>query len=106
MQEAELREYDLYCFQQQDSDRISALYCGTGADMPERIQAYRIPLTDVEVRSPVELRMPLAIDFGSAGTTAGICLEPRYLEETREFPLQKALRRTRSAMSRLPAGAV
>ena len=84
--EAGLREYDLYCFQQQDSDRISALYCGTGADMPERIQAYRIPLTDVEVRSPVELRMPLAIDFGSAGTTAGICLEPRYLEETRGVP--------------------
>lgn len=81
--EADLKEYDLYCFRQQDSDRIFALYYGTGGDMPERIQAYRIPLMDVEVRSPVELRMPLAIDFGSASTTAGVCLDSRYFEETR-----------------------
>lgn len=84
--EADLKEYDLYCFRQQDSDRIFALYYGTGGDMPERIQAYRIPLMDVEVRSPVELRMPLAIDFGSASTTAGVCLDSRYFEETRGVP--------------------
>lgn len=91
--EADLKEYDLYCFRQQDSDRISALYYGMDGDMPERLTACRIPLMDVEVRSPVELRMPLVVDFGSASTAAGICLDSLYFEETKGAPFAENMRK-------------
>ncbi|MDE5696407.1 MAG: molecular chaperone, partial [Lachnospiraceae bacterium] len=91
--EADLKEYDLYCFRQQDSDRIFALYYGTNGDMPERLSACRIPLMDVEVRSPVELRMPLVIDFGSSSTAAGICLDSQYFEETRGVPFAENMKK-------------
>ena len=54
--------------------------------MPERLSAYRIPLMDVEVRKPVELRMPLVIDFGSTNTTAGVYLDSLYFEEVKGTP--------------------
>ncbi|MDE7479348.1 MAG: molecular chaperone, partial [Lachnospiraceae bacterium] len=84
--EADLKEYDLYCFPQQDSDKVFSLYFGISGEMPERLSAYRIPLMDVEVRKPVELRMPLVIDFGSTNTTAGVYLDSLYFEETKGAP--------------------
>ena len=84
--EANLKEYDLYCFPQQDSDKLFDFYYGAGGEMPERLSAYRIPLMDVEVRKPVELRMPLVIDFGSTNTTAGVYLDSLYFEEVKGTP--------------------
>lgn len=84
--EADLKEYDLYCFPQQESDKIFALYYGLDGEVPERLSAYRIPLMDVEVRRPVELRMPLVVDFGSTNTTAGVYLDSLYFEETKGAP--------------------
>ncbi len=47
-QEADLKDYDLYCFDQQDSDKIFSVYHGLCEEIPENLTAYRIPLMDVE----------------------------------------------------------
>ena len=81
--EADLKDYDLYCFNQQDSDRIFSLYYEKSETEPEGIMAYRIPLMDVEVRMPINLRMPLVVDFGSTNTTAGVYLDSVYFEDAK-----------------------
>lgn len=85
-QEADLKDYDLYCFTGQDSDRLFSLYYGLDEEIPKSLVACRIPLMDVEVRQPVLLRMPLVIDFGSTNTTAGVYLDSQYFEETKGAP--------------------
>lgn len=87
--EADLKDYDLYCFAQQDSDKLYAVYYGSSDEMPEHLTAYRIPLMDVEVREPIALRMPLVIDFGSTNTTAGVYLDSLYFESTQGAPFAK-----------------
>lgn len=81
--EADLKDYDLFCFDQQDSDKIFAVYYGTNNEISENLSAYRIPLMDVEVRQPIPLRMPLVIDFGSTNTTAGVYLDSLYFENAK-----------------------
>jgi len=88
-QEADLKDYDLYCFDQQDSDKIFSVYHGLCEEIPENLIAYRIPLMDVEVREPIALRMPLVIDFGSTNTTAGVYLDSLYFENTQGAPFAK-----------------
>lgn len=82
-QEADLKDYDLYCFRQEDSDRIFSIYYGMEDERPEGMAAYRIPLMDLEVREPIPLRMPLVIDFGSTNTTAGVYLDSLYFENAK-----------------------
>lgn len=84
--EADLKDYDLYCFGQQDSDLIFSVYSGSGKELPETLAAYRIPLMDVEVRDPIPLKMPLVIDFGSTNTTAGVYLDSHYFESAKGAP--------------------
>lgn len=84
--EADLKDYDLYCFAQQDSDKIYTVYYGGSDEIPEHLTAYRIPLMDVEVREPIALRMPLVIDFGSTNTTAGVYLDSLYFESAKGAP--------------------
>lgn len=84
--EADRKDYDLYCFSQQDSDRVFSVWSGLGDGAPEELTAYRIPLMDVEVREPVALRMPLVVDFGSTNTTAGVYLDSLYFEQTEGAP--------------------
>lgn len=81
--EADLKDYDLYCFPQQDSDKLFYFYQNPDSGIPEGLAAYRIPLMDVEVRKPIRLRMPLAIDFGSTNTTAGVYLDSSYFESAK-----------------------
>lgn len=90
-QEAELKDYDLYCFGQQDSDRIFSVYYGLGEEVLQEIKAYCIPLMDVEVRKPIELKMPLVIDFGSTNTTAGVYLDSLYFENAKGAPFTEKL---------------
>lgn len=82
-QEADLKDYDLLCFRQRESDRLFSLYQGIPEERPEKIPAFRIPLMDVEVREPIPMRMPLVIDFGSTNTTAGVYLDSLYFENAK-----------------------
>lgn len=81
--ESDMKEYDLYCFPQRESDMLFSIYYGLGGEMPEHLSAYKIPLMEVEVRKPIELRMPLVIGFGADSTTAGVWLDTMYFEETK-----------------------
>ena len=47
-----------------------------------RLVVYRVPLLDFTVKEPVKLTMPLAIDFGTSNTTAGVYLDSLYFERT------------------------
>lgn len=87
--EAEVKDYDLYCFNEQDSDKIYNLYYGMGGMLPEHLTAWRIPLMDVEVRTPVSMRMPLVVDFGSTNTTAGVYLDSQYFEKVKDAPFSE-----------------
>ena len=51
------------------------IYNGDYGYLPEHLNVYRIPLLDFSVREPVELNIPLAIDFGTSSTTAGVYLD-------------------------------
>ena len=49
---------------------LFSIYYGLGGEMPEHLSAYKIPLMDVEVRRPIDLKMPLVIGFGTDSTIA------------------------------------
>lgn len=91
--EADLKDYTLYCFGQQDSDRIFSLYYGLEKTVANDLIAVGIPLMDVEVREPILLRMPLVIDFGSTNTTAGVNLDTQYFEHAQRAPFTEGLAR-------------
>lgn len=91
--EADLKDYSLYCFGQQDSDRIFSLYYGLEKTVANDLIAVGIPLMDVEVREPIPLRMPLVIDFGSTNTTAGVYLDTQYFEQAQGAPFTEGLAR-------------
>lgn len=78
--EFHIKNYSLYCFDQRDSALLYRIYCGESY-MPENLTVYRVPLLDFEVREPLSLNMPLAIDFGTSNTTAGVYLDSIYFEQ-------------------------
>lgn len=79
--ESEVKNYSLYCMGHRSSEILYKAYTGSLPSLPERLEVYRIPLLDFEVRSPVELTMPLAMDFGTTNTTAGVYLDNEYFEK-------------------------
>ena len=88
--ESAIKDYDLYCFPREESERLYALYEGKERGL-SALTGYRIPLLDVEVRPPIPLRMPLVIDFGSTNTTAGVYLDSVYVEQAKGAPFAQKL---------------
>lgn len=80
--ESNVKNYSLYCMTRQNSERLYRVYQGNYDYRPEHLEIYRIPLLDFEVRRPVTLSMPLAMDFGTTNTTAGVYLDSQYFEQT------------------------
>ncbi|MDR2889263.1 MAG: molecular chaperone, partial [Lachnospiraceae bacterium] len=80
VEDSEVKRYSLYCFEHQYSELLYQLYTGEETHVPEYIPAYRTALLDFEVRQPVNLVMPLAMDFGTTNTTAGVYLDSVYFE--------------------------
>ena len=76
--ESEVKNYSLYCMARRESDLIYQIYNGEAKSLPRHMEVYRIPLLDFEVRSPIPLSMPMAMDFGSSNTTAGVYLDSQY----------------------------
>lgn len=79
--EAERKGYVLYCVEKSTSDEMYRLYKRKQAVVPEHLRIWRIPLIDFQVKEPVLLSLPLAIDFGSVNTTAGVYLDTAYMEK-------------------------
>ncbi|MCL2337667.1 MAG: hypothetical protein FWC60_09630 [Firmicutes bacterium] len=74
---ADVRDYRLLLCPQKFSDQLTAAYNQT-TTLPGEAQAYIIPLLAFEVCDPVEAAMPLAIDFGTSNTAAGIYISRLY----------------------------
>lgn len=81
-EESSVKNYSLLCMDKMNSEMIHRIYSGDYGYMPEHLMAYRVPLLDFSVREPVRLTMPLAIDFGTSNTTAGVYLDSLYFERT------------------------
>lgn len=73
--ESPIHNYRLLLFPQKVSDLVWGVYTGMAAELPPQIQVYSVPLMAFFVRQPVSTAMPLAIDFGTSNTVAGIYLE-------------------------------
>lgn len=91
-QESEVKNYSLYCLSQRDSKLLYEIYHGQRSSLPEYMEAYQIPLMDFEVRKPVSLFMPIAIDFGTANTTVGVYLDNLYFEHVGFHDGEKGLK--------------
>jgi hypothetical protein len=72
--EAEVHDYRLLLFPQKLSDDVTRLYYGALSGLPGEVQAYVVPLLAFEVCAPEESDMPLAVDFGTSNTAAGVYL--------------------------------
>ncbi len=79
--EAERKGYVLYCVDKAASDELYRLYKSEQSVVPEHLRIWRIPLIDFQVKEPVSLSLPMAIDFGSVNTTAGVYLDTAYMEK-------------------------
>lgn len=79
--ESEVKNYSLYCMGRRESELLYRIYNGTYDHMPEYLEMYRIPLLDFEVKEPIPLSIPMAMDFGTSNTTAGVYLDHLYFEK-------------------------
>ena len=79
--EGERKGYVLYCVDKRTSDGLYRLYRGEQNTVPEHLRIWKIPLMDFQVKEPVSLPLPMAIDFGSVNTTAGVYLDTAYMEK-------------------------
>lgn len=80
--ESEVKNYNLYCMERRDSELFYRIYEGKEECSLEALTVYPVPLLDFEIKMPVVLSVPIAIDFGTANTTAGVFLDYRYFEQT------------------------
>ncbi|MCM1560821.1 MAG: molecular chaperone [Butyrivibrio sp.] len=79
--EGERKGYALYCVDKRTSDELYRLYRSEQNVVPEHLRVWKIPLMDFQVKEPVSLPLPMAIDFGSVNTTAGVYLDTAYMEK-------------------------
>lgn len=90
-EESSVLNYNLYCMDKVTSDLLYHIYFEEVEIFPEHIKLYKIPVMNFQVRSLLESRMPLAIDFGTSNTTAGIYLDMGYMEELKGNPITEQL---------------
>lgn len=91
--ESRIRDYTLYCMDRAQSDLLYRFYMEETAIVPEHLRFHAVPVLNFEVRPLLESRMPLAIDFGSSNTTAGIYLDNAYFEGLKGDPITQILKR-------------
>lgn len=80
--ESDVKNYSLYCLERRESELFYKLHEGKANFLLEQLPVYSVPLLDFEIRQPVSLPVPIAIDFGTTNTTAGVFLDYRYFEQT------------------------
>lgn len=87
-----VKSYRLYCMERTQSDWMYHFYEEDQELRPEHLDFYEVPVMDFQVRKLLETDMPLAIDFGTTSTTAGIYLDSGYLEQLEGDPAAEILR--------------
>lgn len=70
--ESSVKIYYLILLERVYSEQFFHFYNGTISFVQENIPAYRLQLLNFRVTEPNVLKMPVAIDFGTSSTTAGV----------------------------------
>ncbi len=70
--EASVKRYNLVFMERKDSDSFYHFYNGNLSCLPSKIAAVCVNLLDFHVLEPEVLKRPVAIDFGSTNTVAGV----------------------------------
>ncbi|WP_026888166.1 molecular chaperone [Clostridium beijerinckii] len=73
--ESESKHYSLLFFSEKDSEIIYDTYEGDNIEVDYNIKFTSLPILQFEVKPLKETKMPLAIDFGTSNTTAGIYID-------------------------------
>ncbi|NRT79249.1 molecular chaperone [Clostridium beijerinckii] len=73
--ESESKHYSLLFFSEKDSETIYDTYEGDNIEVDYNIKFTSMPILQFEVKPLKETKMPLAIDFGTSNTTAGIYID-------------------------------
>ncbi|NRT91266.1 molecular chaperone [Clostridium beijerinckii] len=73
--ESESKHYSLLFFAEKDSETIYDTYEGDNIEVDYNIKFTSLPILQFEVKPLKETKMPLAIDFGTSNTTAGIYID-------------------------------
>jgi hypothetical protein len=73
------RKFSLLFFKKNDSEYLYKTYYAEKHLPPSRLEYYRIPLADLEIRDMETTQTVLAIDFGTSNTTAGAYLSNNYV---------------------------
>ncbi|WP_236896138.1 molecular chaperone [Clostridium beijerinckii] len=72
---SESKHYSLLFFSEKDSETIYDTYEGDNIEVDYNIKFTSLPILQFEVKPLKETKMPLAIDFGTSNTTAGIYID-------------------------------
>ena len=99
-----IKSYQLYCMDQRQSDWLWRLYEDAYDMQPEHLNFYMAPVMDFQVRELLEMDMPLAIDFGTTNTTAGIYLDSSYIERLEGDPIKESLHENEANYVMYPKG--
>jgi hypothetical protein len=81
--ESDERSYALWCVDKESAEHIFALWRGKDLRPPSEFSAICIPILDFSVCEPIKAETPLAVDFGTTNTTAGIYLDFDLAEKMR-----------------------
>lgn len=73
--ESKHKHYSLLYFSKVESELIYNVYNDETVPMPRNLKCYKLPLLNFEIKQPLETAQPLAIDFGTTNTTAGLYLD-------------------------------
>lgn len=73
--ESESKHYSLLFFSEKDSEMLYDAYVGDIIEGDYSIKFISMPILQFEVKTLKETKMPLAIDFGTSNTTAGIYID-------------------------------
>lgn len=90
--ESSFGNYYLYCMDKKQSDLLHKIYYEEYDFTPEHMHFLRVQVLHFEVRPLIETTMPLAIDFGTTNTTAGMYLDDEYFERLSDQPISNILK--------------
>lgn len=75
MRQAENKHYSLYFFNKHLSEIVYRIYTNPDEILPNDIKVNAIPILDFQIKSPLQVDIPLAIDFGSSNTAAAVSVD-------------------------------
>ena len=73
--EGKSKFYNLLFFKEKESELLYDIYEGVNSDIDKKIEYSSVPVLRYELKKLEETSMPLAIDFGTSNTTAGIYID-------------------------------